>query len=232
VPKFFLRFAGFALAVCAVAIAPLASTARAQTTTVPVTFNGTVSISASDTVSIRQADGSYAAYTGSLPAFPYQDGQAVSISFNATVPSAAWYAANPSAAAMTQAADGVYRITLYSDTSGLAGLMIPGIGTGSAADVSGGIDAAANPRTGGTSVLALTLLYNANTNSYSIAPGSSFVAAIFRGRAMCMMAPPASLRPARAPRATPQAPGPTCLAWWAMPIIPRFRPSTFPFSIW
>jgi hypothetical protein len=127
VPKFFLRFAGFALAVCAVAIAPLASTARAQTTTVPVTFNGTVSISASDTVSIRQADGSYAAYTGSLPAFPYQDGQAVSISFNATVPSAAWYAANPSAAAMTQAADGVYRITLYSDTSGLAGLMIPGI---------------------------------------------------------------------------------------------------------
>jgi len=168
---------------------------HAQTSTIPVTFTGTVSTSFGDTVKIKQADGSYATYTGPLPSFAYQDGQAISISFNATVPNAAYYAANPSAANLTRAADGQYRITLYSDTSGMAGLSIPGIGTGSAPTVSDGITATGNPRSGGTSTLAVTLMYNATTDTYSIAPGSAFVAGYFTGPGFLYDAATGSLIP-------------------------------------
>ena len=154
---------------------------HAQTTTVPITFTGTVAASVGDTVRIKQADGTYAAYTGPLPTFPYQDGQQVAISFNATVPSAAWYAANPAASAMMQSADGQYRITLYPGTSGLGGLGIPGIGTADTVQVSGAIDATGNPRIGGGSMLAMTLMYNATNDTYSVANGSSFVAGYFAG---------------------------------------------------
>ena len=154
---------------------------HAQTATVPITFSGVVSASVGDTVRIKQADGTYAAYTGRLPTFPYQDGQSVAISFNATMPSAAWYAANPAAAATTQSADGLYRITLYSAASGLGGMGIPGIGTADPVQVSGAIDAAGNPRSGGGSTLAMTLVYNAKSDTYSIANGSSFVAGYFAG---------------------------------------------------
>jgi hypothetical protein len=157
------------------------ATAQAQSATIPITFNGTVSTSFGDTVKIKQPDGSYATYTGPLPSFAYQDGQAVSISFNATVPDAAYYAANPSAAMMTRAADGQYRITLMPDGTGLSGLGIPGIGTASSVSVSGGITATPNPRSGGGSTLAMTLVYNATTDTYTIAPGSALVAGYFAG---------------------------------------------------
>lgn len=170
------------LAVVAGASAPAA---QAQTvSTIPVTFTGTVSTSFGDSVKVKQADGSYTSYSGPMPSFPYENGQAIAISFNATVANAAYYAANPNAAAMTRAADGQYRITLMPETSGLdGGVAAPGIGTADRAVVTGGIAAASNPRSGpgGGGAMALALLYNATTDTYSIAPGSRFVAGYFAG---------------------------------------------------
>ncbi len=160
----------------------VAGMAQAQTTRIlPITFTGTVTTTAGDTLKLKQADGSYAAYNGALPDLPYVQGQSVKIRFKASVPNAQYYAINPSASMLTRTPDGRYRITLYSESSGLAGLTIPGIGTAGAPVVSGGIVATGNPKNGGGMVLALTLYYDPEADSYTIAPGSSFVAGYFSG---------------------------------------------------
>ena len=159
-----------------------AGVADAQTTRIlPITFTGTITTAAADTLKIRQGDGSYAPYAGALPEPAYVSGQSVKVSFKASVPNANYYAINPTAAAMTRAPDGRYRITLYSEGSGLAGLSVPGIGTAGAPVVSGGIVATGNPKNGGGMTLALTLYFDPLTDSYTIAPGSSFVAGYFSG---------------------------------------------------
>jgi hypothetical protein len=129
----------------AVVVAGLPAAALGQTApisrTIPVTCTGVVSSTAADTVLVRQPDGSYASFVGDLPALPYAKGDPATISFNATVPTRAFY--DSGVYHGQTASDGIYRITVsspYYNGGGSAG----GIGNSTAADVSGPINPALN----------------------------------------------------------------------------------------
>lgn len=148
------------LAVPAVAIAQTA----AQTRTIPVTFFGTVTNDVSGEIRIRQADGSYIPFTGAVPDYPYKQGDSVTISFNAVVPTRAAYEAG-GALANAASADGIYRISVRNPFySGGGGPL--GIGNSTIADPSGPI----NPidTFGQPTNTRMTLVYDAIADSYSI----------------------------------------------------------------
>jgi len=171
-----LRFLALALLML---LPPISAHAQ-DTVTIPITFNGVVTTSLGDPINIRQADGGFTPYAGPVPTFPYTEGQAVTISFNATVPSAAWLASHPEAA--VYAADGVYRITLLPDANAASAPAMAGYGAASGVNISTGFAPADNPRSGGD-VMAMTLLFNSNTNTYTIATihDATFVAGYFAG---------------------------------------------------
>jgi polyisoprenoid-binding protein YceI len=79
----------------ALALAAIPGAASAQTApiskTISLTYTGTVTNAAADTIMVRQPDGTMAHYTGPLPNLPYANGDQVTISFNATVPTKAFY---------------------------------------------------------------------------------------------------------------------------------------------
>lgn len=127
---------------------PLA--ANAQTAPVQVQFVGTITSSASDTLMIRNADGTSTRWTGPLPDFPYVNGDQISIAFNATPGSA------------VQSADGLYRYTIIG----------PAQAGGSNFARTGAIDVS-GPVAGGGTVNGLTLVYNAATGAYSLETGTS-----------------------------------------------------------
>lgn len=127
-------------------------TAQAQTAPVQVQFVGTITASASDTLMIRNADGTSTRWTGPLPDFPYVNGDQVTISFSATPGSA------------VQSADGLYRYTIVGPAQpGTGGSNLASLG---AVDVSG-------PIAGGGGVNGLTLVYNAATGGYSLETGAN-----------------------------------------------------------
>lgn len=165
----------------AVALAALTATSQVEAQVAPVsrtitlTFTGVVSSSAADTILIRQPDGSYSSYTGPLPDIGYNKGEPVSISFNATVPTKAFYDSGTYQGQI--AADGIYRITLVSPPySGGGGP--GGIGNSSVADVSGAISPALN--SGQTTNTRMTLVYDYNADSFSI-EGGSFASGAYAG---------------------------------------------------
>lgn len=162
----------------AFALAAVPSFVQAQTAsisrTVPVTFTGVVSLTAADTILVRQPDGSLATFAGDLPALPYAKGDPVTISFNATLPTRAFY---DSGAYRGQiAADGIYRITVANPfyTGGTAP---GGIGNSTIADVSGPIDPVSNA--GQPTNTRMTIVYNYNTDSYSIEGGGNFTSGAY-----------------------------------------------------
>jgi len=149
-----------------------ATGAAAQTApisrTIPVTFTGTVTSSAGDTLMVRQPDGSMTPYTGPLPDYPYAAGDAVTISFNATLPTRAYY---DSAYAGQKAADGIYRITVSSPYYN-GGTAPGGIGNSTEAEVSGPINPALNSVQ--PTNTRMTIVYDYNTDSYAIEGAGSF----------------------------------------------------------
>lgn len=157
-----------ALTITASAVSPFTTPAFAQTApqsrTIPVTFSGTVTNDVSQTIRIRQADGSYAAFTGAVPDYPYGAGDAVTISFNAVVPTRAAYEAG-GALQNAASADGIYRITV-SNPFYSGGSRPLGIGNSTVADPSGPI----NPvdTFGQPTNTRMTLVYDAIADSYSI----------------------------------------------------------------
>lgn len=159
------------LAVLVLALAPHA--ARAQTTipgtptgrTVTLTFHGTVTNAWGD-VQILQPDGSLAPYTGPLPNLPYQNGQDVTITFAANVPTAADIAAGKYIGQI--AADGRYEITLQNLNPALTT-------TSNATQASGNIGAMpftpiAWPGNGTVSgsFTGMTIGYDASTDTYAV----------------------------------------------------------------
>jgi PEP-CTERM motif len=128
-----------------------------QSRPITVTFNGVVTNSATDTIRIRQADGTTTNYTGPLPDFPYKDGDQVSISFNTTVPTAAYYAYTGQTAA-----DGIYRIGLTGP--GNSGGVFGRVSTVSLPTGTRLTDNSGQP----FGIGKLSLIYNANTDSYSM----------------------------------------------------------------
>jgi PEP-CTERM motif len=141
-----------------------ASAQTAVSRTIPVTFTGVVANNVTNDIRIRQSDGTYAQYTGPVPDYPYRQGDTVSFSFNAVVPTRAAYdAGGPLANAAS--ADGIYRITVSNPfySGGGAG---GGIGNATNSDVSGPI----NPidTFGQPTNTRMTLVYDYIADSYSI----------------------------------------------------------------
>lgn len=153
------------------------STGWAQTApisrTIPVTFTGTVTGSAGNSLMVRQPDGSMTPYAGPLPDYPYAVGDAVTISFNATLPTREFY---DSVYAGQKAADGIYRITVSSPYYN-GGTAPGGIGNSTAADVSGPISPALN--SGQPTNTRMTIVYDYNTDSYAIEGSGSFVSGAY-----------------------------------------------------
>jgi PEP-CTERM motif len=146
----------------------LSTTAQAQVTSldasrnlVRVAFVGTVTNDVTQSISIRQPDGSLAPYTGPVPDYPYKVGDSVTIGFDVIAPNKNYYASP--AYTGQQAADGLYDISLQQ-------INLPfdstrPLGSVSPVDVSGPIRQDPFPNV----VSGVTLKYNANTDSYSVA---------------------------------------------------------------
>jgi PEP-CTERM motif len=129
-----------------------------------VTFAGIVANDVTNEIRIRQPDGSYAPFTGPVPEYPYKKGDAVTLSFNATVPTQAFYAAGGPYQGQI-AADGIYNINLQAPFfSGGGGP--GGIGNVTTPDVSGPITAA--PNSTQPTNTRLTIVYDSNADTYSL----------------------------------------------------------------
>lgn len=168
----------FAIAIAGTLVAaPFAASAQTAplSRTVQVTFTGVVSSTAADTMLVRQPDGSYTSFAGALPDLPYLKGDPVSISFNATLPTRAFY--DSGAYHGQVAADGIYRISVANPyyTGGSAG----GIGDSTIADVSGPINPV--PNSGQPTNTRMTIVYDYNTDSYSIEGGGNFASGAYAG---------------------------------------------------
>lgn len=146
--------------------------------TIPVTFTGTVVDDVANTIRIRQPDGSTSPYTGPVPDYPYKKGDTVTVSFNATVPTAAAFqAGQPYAGRLSN--DGIYKFSVSSPYYN--GNTAPGgVGNSSTVDVSGPIFATSNA--GQPANQRVDLVYNANTDSYALDFSSrNFVAGTLDG---------------------------------------------------
>jgi hypothetical protein len=95
-------------------VQPVAAQTAPISRVVPIAFAGVVADDVTNTIKIRQPDGTYANFTGPVPDYPYKKGDAVTISFNATLPTKAFYDPASGAYKGQIAADGIYRIGLSS----------------------------------------------------------------------------------------------------------------------
>jgi PEP-CTERM motif len=130
---------------------------------VPVTFTGIVANDVTNEIRIRQPDGTYAAFQGPVPEYPYKKGDAVTLSFNATLPTQAFYQPGSPVYGEQIAADGLYRIGLVAQEYAGGGI---GIGVTRGLDVSGPIAPASN--FGQPANMSMTIVYDSNADTYSI----------------------------------------------------------------
>lgn len=135
--------------------------------TIPVTFSGTVINDVTNQIRIRQPDGTFTNYAGPVPDYPYKVGDKVTLSFNATVPTAAFYA--PGGGYNGQvAADGIYRITMgvpaYTGGTGPGG-----IGNITAMNVNGPAPIQQTQNfVQPTNTAGFVIVYDSNKDSYSL----------------------------------------------------------------
>jgi PEP-CTERM motif len=129
---------------------------------ISLTFTGVVTNDVTKAIGIRQPDNSLVPYTGPVPEFPYKKGDPVSISFNAVVPTKAFYDGGYQGQV---ANDGIYRISIGTQfTVGGGGFSSFGIGAISGPEVSGPIFAdGRSPAT-----VRMTIVYDSNSDSYSL----------------------------------------------------------------
>lgn len=170
-----------AIRIVIAALAGLAAVpAMAQTApvsrTITLTYSGVVTQGAGDTIMIRQPDGSLTRYTGPLPDFPYKPGDQIAISFDATVPTRAFYDSGTYRGQL--AADGIYSIRVSSPYYN-GGTSPGGIGNSTAADVTGPISPALN--SGQPTNTLMTIVYDYNADSYSISAAGDFLSSAYAG---------------------------------------------------
>ncbi len=134
---------------------------------VPVTYQGTVTSSATQHLQIRLPDGQTIPYTGPAPDYPFNAGDPISISFDAIVPS-------PSAIAngyVPPAVDGIYTFQIGPRPEQLP--QFPNTASFVNFSGNGGItqwqDGSGNASYGTNGGLAI--VYNANTDSYALNTG-------------------------------------------------------------
>ncbi len=149
---------GSKLAVYAFAIAVSISTAFAQgapqTRVLSVKYTGVITNDVTDTLMIRQPDGTLARYMGTVPNYEYKKGDAVSVSFTTNVPTKAYYDANT----VPKASDGIYRFS-YAGPNGNGN----GFGVSRDFDISGSFGRAID--FGGSGI---TIVYDSNVDTYSL----------------------------------------------------------------
>lgn len=169
---------GLLTALCVLAAHPALAQTLPTQRTIDVVFSGVVADPVGNSIRIRQPDGSYAAYTGPVPEYPYKAGDAVSVSFKATVPTKAYY---DSVYQGQIAADGIYRFKVTTPSSGCCS-STPGLGYATAANISGPIEF--SPNYGEPSYNAITLVYDYNNDTYSLEGGGGFLASSLWGPGM------------------------------------------------
>lgn len=125
--------------------------------TVPITFAGVVTSAAADTIRIIQPDGTAVPFTGPVPSYPYDQGQAVSITFNAVLPTREYFA-SPTYTGQV-AADGIYRIALSTAA--------PSSSVGAMSQPLGGFGDPVNDLTR-TAAASMTIVYDAKSDTYSL----------------------------------------------------------------
>ncbi len=139
------------------AVALLAVPAFAQlpaSRTFDVKFTGVVTNDVSDTIMIRQPDGSSARYQGPVPQYEYRTGDQVTIGFTTTVPTSAYY----NAANTPVPADGLYRIAVNGPIGNPNAF-----GVARNFDVSGSLRPAPDFGVGG-----ITIVYDLLADTYSL----------------------------------------------------------------
>lgn len=157
-------------AVLAYAVIPASAFAQTAPTskTITLTYTGVVTANGTDSIRIRQADGSYVPYTGPVPDLPYMKGDQVTISFNATVPTKAFYDSGTYQGQV--AADGIYRFRLTTLPTGSGSTL----GYAGPSDVSGPISY--SPNYGEPPYTGMSVVYDYNTDTYSIDGGGNYFA--------------------------------------------------------
>jgi hypothetical protein len=162
------------IGLCVLSLSALPTAANAQFREIPVKFTGVVANDVGSEIRIRQPDGSFAPYTGPAPAYPYNKGDQVTISFNALVPTRQFL--NSPAYAGQIATDGLYRILVSGPNNGANSGYLGGTSFGAVVtpDVSGPINPGQNSGqpVGGRGI---TIVYDANKDDYSLEfPSGSF----------------------------------------------------------
>ncbi len=128
---------------------------------IPVTFTGVVANDVTDSIMIRQPDGSSVPYTGPVPDYPYKKGDAISISFNTILPTQEYYT-DPGYTGQI-AADGIYRINVFGP--GNTGTDFFGVAPDF--DVSGPMTPTSNAGQD-LAINGMTIVYDSNADSYSM----------------------------------------------------------------
>ena len=153
----------------------MAAPAQAQlyARTLPITFTGVVSTSVADQIMIRQPNGSTVPYTGPVPAYPYEKGTPVSITFNANVPTKEYYSSPLYNGQI--AADGIYRLSLA--TTSLTGP------TSDPRTITTPVGGVGNPvsNLGQDPTARINIVFDTNTNTYSLEGSGGFLAANYEG---------------------------------------------------
>jgi PEP-CTERM motif len=125
-----------------------------QTRSLSVTYSGIITNDVTDTLMIRQPDGTFTRYMGTVPNYEYKKGDAVTVSFTTNVPTKAYYDANN----VPKASDGIYRFS-YAGPNGNGN----GFGVSRDFDISGSFGRAIDFGGGG-----ITIVYDSNVDTYSL----------------------------------------------------------------
>lgn len=169
---------GFVMLFGAGALFALCSPAEAQTagfTTIPVTFTGTVSNDPGQTIRI-QVPGAVVPtgqpvptvpYTGPLPDFPLKPGDTIQLSFNVSAPTRDFFA-SPAYTGQV-AADGIYKLQIYTAPPRDANGVVAPLGTYATASAPSLSSPFFNPSSGTPSVGGYTLVYDASADTFSLA---------------------------------------------------------------
>jgi hypothetical protein len=149
-----------------------------------VQYNGVITNDVADTIMIRQPDGSFARYTGTVPDYAYKKGDAVTISFSTNVPTGAYYNANN----VPKSVDGIYRFAVQGPNGNGTGF-----GVGRGFDISGPLSPSVDFGAGG-----LTIVFDSNADTYSLEfPNGAFAFGYFSGPSYQYDANTGALLPSR-----------------------------------